>query len=156
MPVVAVGALISAALIYEHPSFVQAQSSQPFPAPSTAPWCGGGNSALGVAPRSSRQSENGGVKQPLQGAASGAPTDPVAAADGKHSPPTGQYVLSPITVAGYSTEDVSLSAVMSELPLPLPFCSIRIQYSGAPGSAGGRGWSIFGAIHCSATPTPPV
>jgi hypothetical protein len=23
---------------------------------------------------------------------------------------------------------------MNDLPLPLPFCSIRIQYSGAPGS----------------------
>lgn len=30
--------------------------------------------------------------------------------------------------------DYSLDAVLSELPLPLPFCSVRIQYSGAPGS----------------------
>ncbi len=47
---------------------------------------------------------------------------------------TGMYTLAPLTVAGYSTEDFSLAAVMSQLPLPLPFCSIRIQYSGAPGS----------------------
>ncbi|MGH9398142.1 MAG: D-Ala-D-Ala carboxypeptidase family metallohydrolase, partial [Terriglobia bacterium] len=85
--------------------------------------------------------EPGGVKPPIQGAGeaalpvSSAPTDPISAEDGKHSAPTGQYVLPSFTIAGYSTEDVSLSSVMNELPLPLPFCSIRIQYSGAPGSA---------------------
>ncbi|MGH9353749.1 MAG: hypothetical protein ACRD2G_16575, partial [Terriglobia bacterium] len=88
---------------------------------------------------------------PLQGAgeavlpvssASTALLDPVAAQDGKHSLPTGQYVLSPITVAGYSTEDISLASVMNELPLPLPFCSIRIQYSGAPGSAEAEASSV--------------
>jgi len=40
----------------------------------------------------------------------------------------------PLTVAGYSREDFSLAPAPSQFPLPLPFCSIRIQYSGAPGS----------------------
>ncbi|MGH9451758.1 MAG: Ig-like domain-containing protein, partial [Terriglobia bacterium] len=71
--------------------------------------------------------ETGGQSPPLQ-------LDPIAAQDGKHSPPTAQYALPTFTVAAYSTEDISLAAVMNELPLPLPFCSIRIQYSGAPGS----------------------
>ncbi len=50
LPVVAVGIFISAALIYEHPFAVEAQSSPPLPAPSATPCCGGGDSALGVAP----------------------------------------------------------------------------------------------------------
>ncbi|MGH7867570.1 MAG: Ig-like domain-containing protein, partial [Candidatus Dormibacteraceae bacterium] len=60
--------------------------------------------------------------------------DPVAAQDGTHSPPVGHYVMAGLRVPGYATEDFSLSSVMGELPAPLPFCSIRIQYSGAPGS----------------------
>ncbi|MGH9449958.1 MAG: hypothetical protein ACRD11_05385 [Terriglobia bacterium] len=71
--------------------------------------------------------KTGGQSTPLQ-------LDPVAAQDGKHSPPTGQYALPPFTVAAYSTEDISLAAEINELSLPLPFCSIRIQYSGTPGS----------------------
>lgn len=35
---------------------------------------------------------------------------------------------------GSSTQDVSLDAVSRELPQPIPYGSIRIQYSGAPGS----------------------
>ncbi|MGH9435492.1 MAG: hypothetical protein ACRD06_05785, partial [Terriglobia bacterium] len=69
----------------------------------------------------------GGQSPPLQ-------LDPIAAQDGKHSLPTGQYALPSFTLAGYSTEDVSLATAINELPLPLPFCSIRIQYSGASGS----------------------
>ncbi|MGH9451760.1 MAG: hypothetical protein ACRD11_14685, partial [Terriglobia bacterium] len=70
--------------------------------------------------------KTGGQSPPLQ-------LDPIAAQDGKHSPPTAQYALPTFTVAAYSTQDVSLAAEINELPLPLPFCSIRIQYSGAPG-----------------------
>lgn len=44
-------------------------------------------------------------------------------------------VLAYMPIGPYSTEDFSLAAALNELPLPLPFCSVRIQYSGAPGSA---------------------
>ncbi|MGH9454147.1 MAG: hypothetical protein ACRD2O_09290, partial [Terriglobia bacterium] len=46
----------------------------------------------------------------------------------------GTVTLASITVAGQSTVDTSFAAVMNELPLPLPFVSIRIQYSGRAGS----------------------
>ncbi|MGH9432215.1 MAG: Ig-like domain-containing protein, partial [Terriglobia bacterium] len=46
----------------------------------------------------------------------------------------GTVTLAPITVAGQSTVDFSYAAVMNQLPLPLPFVSIRIQYSGQAGS----------------------
>jgi hypothetical protein len=42
--------------------------------------------------------------------------------------------LAPVTVAGQSTLDFSFAAVMNQLPLPLPFVSIRIQYSGLAAS----------------------
>ena len=45
-----------------------------------------------------------------------------------------QYTLAPLTIGADSTVDFSLAAVMNQLPLPLPYTSIRIQYSGAPGS----------------------
>lgn len=48
---------------------------------------------------------------------------------------TGQFALAPVSVAPYSTLDYSLDSIMGQLPLPIPYCSIRIQYSGAPGSA---------------------
>ncbi len=60
--------------------------------------------------------------------------DPVAAQDGTHSPPTVQSPLAPVTVPPYSSQDISLAAVTNQFPAPLPFCSVRIQYSGAPGS----------------------
>jgi Peptidase family M23 len=46
----------------------------------------------------------------------------------------GHYVLAPLTVGPDSTADFSLASVMNQLPLPLPYASVRIQYSGAPGS----------------------
>ncbi|MGH9453667.1 MAG: Ig-like domain-containing protein, partial [Terriglobia bacterium] len=46
----------------------------------------------------------------------------------------GTVTLAPITVARQSTVDFSFAAVMNQLPLPLPFVSIRIQYSGAASS----------------------
>jgi hypothetical protein len=45
-----------------------------------------------------------------------------------------QSPLAPVTVPPYSTQDISLAAVMSQFAAPLPFCSVRIQYSGPPGS----------------------
>ncbi|HEV2247601.1 MAG TPA: Ig-like domain-containing protein [Terriglobia bacterium] len=47
---------------------------------------------------------------------------------------TGQFTLAPVTVGAYDTVDDSLTAVMNQLPSPIAFCSIRIQYSGAPGT----------------------
>jgi hypothetical protein len=47
---------------------------------------------------------------------------------------TGQFTLPPLPVGPHSVVDYSRDAVMGQLPLPLPFCSIRIQYSGAPGT----------------------
>ena len=47
---------------------------------------------------------------------------------------TGQFTLPAVTVGAYDTLDYSLTAVMTQLPLPIAFCSIRIQYSGASGS----------------------
>lgn len=47
---------------------------------------------------------------------------------------TQQVVLPPLTLAGYTSQDTTLESVMGELPLPLPFCSIRIQHDGPPGS----------------------
>lgn len=47
---------------------------------------------------------------------------------------TGSTVVASFSVPAYSTVDYSLGPAMAELPLSLPFCSIRIQYSGAPGS----------------------
>ena len=46
-----------------------------------------------------------------------------------------QTVLSPFALPAYSTRDVALDGAFDLLPLPLPFCSLRIQYSGPPGSA---------------------
>ncbi len=58
----------------------------------------------------------------------------VAAQDGKHSPATVQSPLAPITVPPYSTQDISLAALVNELPDNLPFGSVHIQFSGPPGS----------------------
>lgn len=46
----------------------------------------------------------------------------------------GTAAVASLPVAPYSSVDYSLAAVLGQLPLPLPFCSARIQYSGAPGS----------------------
>ncbi len=48
---------------------------------------------------------------------------------------TEQAVLAPVPVGAYSTQDFSFASVLGRLPLPLPYASIRIQYSGPPGSA---------------------
>jgi len=48
---------------------------------------------------------------------------------------TEETILPPWQIAAYSTHVIPLEPVFSELPLPLPFCSIRIQHSGPPGSA---------------------
>jgi len=48
----------------------------------------------------------------------------------------------PLALEAYTTKDIPLDLVLASLPLPLPFCSIRIQYSGAPGSVIGEVSSI--------------
>jgi hypothetical protein len=63
-----------------------------------------------------------------------APLDPVAAQDGRHSPATVQSLVTTTTVPPYTTQDISLAAMSSAFPAALPFASVRIQYSGAPGS----------------------
>jgi hypothetical protein len=45
-----------------------------------------------------------------------------------------QRSLRPITVDRYSTKDIALSDFFGELPLPLPYASIRIQHSGVAGT----------------------
>jgi len=53
-----------------------------------------------------------------------------------------QAALSPLPLEAYTTKDIPLDLVLGSLPLPLPFCSIRIQYSGAPGSVIGEASSV--------------
>jgi hypothetical protein len=73
--------------------------------------------------------------QPASGSGPASPPlDPVAAQDGTHSPPIVQSPLAPVTVAAYGTQDISLASFLGQLPASLPFISVRIQYSGAPGS----------------------
>jgi hypothetical protein len=46
--------------------------------------------------------------------------------------------LPPIKLPGYSTQEIRLDSYYNTLPLPLPFISLRIQYSGPPGSVIGH------------------
>ncbi len=55
---------------------------------------------------------------------------------------TEQTTLAPISLGAYSTQDISVDMAALQLPLPLPSCSIRVQYSGPPGSAVGEVVSI--------------
>jgi hypothetical protein len=48
---------------------------------------------------------------------------------------TGRLALPPFVLEAYGTNDFSLERVIGQLPGPAPFCSIRIEYSGAPGTA---------------------
>jgi len=69
------------------------------------------------------------------------PAPPVPG-DEKHPPEwgkgtgttVGSVTVGPFPVGPYTSVDYSLAAAISQLPLPLPHCSIRIQYSGVPGS----------------------
>jgi len=54
--------------------------------------------------------------------------------DGEAGEGTGTLSLGPFSVGAYSTQDISLDAAVSQLPQPLPYCSIRARYSGPPGS----------------------
>jgi hypothetical protein len=54
--------------------------------------------------------------------------------DGESGTSVGQTTLASFQIPAYSTVDFSLFSELGELPLPLPYASVRIQYSGAPGS----------------------
>jgi len=54
--------------------------------------------------------------------------------DGESGTGVGQMTLATLQAPADSTQDFSLAAEMSQLPLPLPYASLRIQYSGPPGS----------------------
>jgi len=53
---------------------------------------------------------------------------------------TEQLTLPPLSLGPYSTEDIALDAAFTLLPLP--YCSLRIEYSGAPGTVIGEVSSI--------------
>jgi len=46
--------------------------------------------------------------------------------------------LPPIILSGYTTQEIRLDDYFTYLPLPLPYCSIRIQYNGPRGSVMGE------------------
>jgi len=54
--------------------------------------------------------------------------------DGEGGEGTETLTLGPFPIEPYGTQDISLIAAMGQLPLPLPYCSIRIQHSGSPGT----------------------
>ncbi len=45
-----------------------------------------------------------------------------------------QTSLPPFTVPGFTTKEVQLDSYYALLPLPMPYCALRIQYNGPPGS----------------------
>jgi hypothetical protein len=53
-----------------------------------------------------------------------------------------QAALVPLPLEAYTTKDIPLDSLLASLPLPLPFCSIRIQCSGPPGSVIGEVSSV--------------
>jgi hypothetical protein len=54
--------------------------------------------------------------------------------EGESGTSVGQATLASFQIPASSTVDYSLFAELGQLPLPLPYASLRIQYSGAPGS----------------------
>lgn len=54
--------------------------------------------------------------------------------DGESGTSVAQTTLGSFQIPASSTVDFSLAAELAQLPLPLPYASVRIQYSGAPGS----------------------
>lgn len=53
-----------------------------------------------------------------------------------------QAALAPVGLEPYSTREISLASALGLLPTALPFCSLRIHYSGPPGSVIGEVSSI--------------
>jgi hypothetical protein len=54
----------------------------------------------------------------------------------------GMVTLGPFPVPAYSAVDYTLVSAMAQLPSSLPYCSIRIQYSGVPGSVQAQATSV--------------
>jgi hypothetical protein len=46
--------------------------------------------------------------------------------------------LPPIKLPGFTTQDIRLDSYYNSLPLPLPYCALRVQYNGPPGSVIGQ------------------
>jgi hypothetical protein len=46
--------------------------------------------------------------------------------------------LPPIKLPGFTTQDIRLDSYYNSLPLPLPYCALRVQYNGLPGSVIGQ------------------
>lgn len=46
--------------------------------------------------------------------------------------------LPPIKLPGFTTQDIRLDFYYNYLPLPLPYCALRVQYNGPPGSVIGQ------------------
>jgi len=46
--------------------------------------------------------------------------------------------LPPLKLPGFTTKDIRLDSYYNYLPLPLPYCSLRVQYNGPPGSVIGQ------------------
>jgi hypothetical protein len=65
-----------------------------------------------------------------------------ASAELSQQPVTHLATLVPVTLGPYQTADVALDDALGLLPLPLPYCSIRIDYSGPPGTVAGEVSSI--------------
>lgn len=42
--------------------------------------------------------------------------------------------LAPFIIPGFTTQDIRLDAYYNDLPLPLPYCALRIEFNGPPGS----------------------
>jgi hypothetical protein len=53
-----------------------------------------------------------------------------------------QTLLDPIKINAYTTQDIRLDSYYSRLPLPLPYCAVRIQYNGPPGSLISEGFTV--------------
>lgn len=84
---------------------------------------------------------------PTQGKVIPAPSVP---GDNAHHPEwgrgtgatVGSVTLGPFPVAPYTAVDYPLASALAQLPPALPFCSIRIQYSGMPGTVQAQATSV--------------
>lgn len=62
----------------------------------------------------------------------GKETDKYREFDGESGENTGQLPLPPLTLAAHSTQEFSLASALGQLPLPIPYASVRIQFTGPP------------------------
>ncbi|HEV2245645.1 MAG TPA: M23 family metallopeptidase [Terriglobia bacterium] len=95
--------------------------------PKAASW----NSANGPGGPAAPQVRFGGVLKKGE-------KDPNEALDHPSNPDpsllTGQYTLAPLTIGPDSTVDFSLASVTNQFAQPVPYASVRIRYTGPPGS----------------------